>query len=671
MKTGFRNIIILSLTAAAALLLLAAAACGFPADAPENTSASGTGTNAPPVGTTVAPDVTEPPESTSGTQSGTALPDATSDVTPDATEPEQSTENPPATSDHGEATSGPETTTVPDETTAQPPETTEPEVTTAQPPVTTEPEVTTSQPPVTTEPEVTTAQPPETTEPEATTAQSPETTEPEATTAQPPETTEPEVTTAEAPETTEPEATTAEAPETTEPEVTTAQPPETAEPEVTTEQPPVTTEPEITTEHVHVFGDWFDVTPAGCVTSGVRRRECACGEYLEEPTNPLGHFEVADPAAAPGCTTPGMTAGSHCGRCGTVIIAQQTIAPAHTPVVTNPAVLATARSCGRSAEVSCSVCGNVITASTITLPTGLEDPDLYSSDYAYQFLATLTGGDNMQALYRLIDEKARIFHRDGADAGRTLEHNGQSIDEIRLGDDTYFDASPYAAAVEATAVGLDSAQVYTVWAAYKADHPLYYWIANSALSFPLPESKTLLLVLCDADYASGSVRSAFNSDIYEKVGELLASSAKAGGVYAEAAILHDAIATLIDYRYNGAGQPDDSPEAHSIAGFFTLRGGVCECYAKTFQMLLNFRGIENVYVYTIDHAFNLVKADDGAWYWVDVTYDDQPSFDKPLRYCFFKNDTEDIYSSSGLVGNGTFLDMQGHEILEPGGPDYV
>ena len=40
---------------------------------------------------------------------------------------------------------------------------------------------------------------------------------------------------------------------------------------------------------------------------------------------PLGHAKVTDAAKAPTCTQEGLTEGSHCGRCGEILTAQQTI----------------------------------------------------------------------------------------------------------------------------------------------------------------------------------------------------------------------------------------------------------------------------------------------------------------------------------------------------------
>jgi hypothetical protein len=51
--------------------------------------------------------------------------------------------------------------------------------------------------------------------------------------------------------------------------------------------------------------------------------------------------------------------------------------------------------------------------------------------------------------------------------------------------------------------------------------------------------------------------------------------------------------------------------------------------------LLNFSGVENMYVIGDSHAWNLVKLDDGKWYWCDPTWDDTPYEPDGISYDYF------------------------------------
>lgn len=79
------------------------------------------------------------------------------------------------------------------------------------------------------------------------------------------------------------------------------------------------------------------------------------------------HTEVTDEAVAPTCIEDGLTQGSHCSVCGTVIVAQQ-VDPAkgHTPVEL-PAEDASCTEGGLTAGSYCSVCNTVLKAQS-TVP---------------------------------------------------------------------------------------------------------------------------------------------------------------------------------------------------------------------------------------------------------------------------------------------------------------
>ena len=64
-----------------------------------------------------------------------------------------------------------------------------------------------------------------------------------------------------------------------------------------------------------------------CTTSGYTEYTCStCGHYyIDNYVAALGHTEVIDPAVWATCTTSGKTEGSHCSRCGKIIVPQALI----------------------------------------------------------------------------------------------------------------------------------------------------------------------------------------------------------------------------------------------------------------------------------------------------------------------------------------------------------
>ena len=76
--------------------------------------------------------------------------------------------------------------------------------------------------------------------------------------------------------------------------------------------------------HTHSYTSSVTKAPT-CTATGVRTYSCSCGASYTESIPATGHTAVTDNAVAATCTTSGLTAGSHCSVCGTVLSAQNVI----------------------------------------------------------------------------------------------------------------------------------------------------------------------------------------------------------------------------------------------------------------------------------------------------------------------------------------------------------
>ena len=104
-----------------------------------------------------------------------------------------------------------------------------------------------------------------------------------------------------------------------------------------------------------------------------------CGE---EYGNALGHAEVVDAAVEATCTTTGLTEGKHCSVCGTVLVAQQTVAATgHTEVV-DAAVAPTCTATGLTEGSHCSACGITILEQEVVEKTShvTHDENIFECD---------------------------------------------------------------------------------------------------------------------------------------------------------------------------------------------------------------------------------------------------------------------------------------------------
>lgn len=475
---------------------------------------------------------------------------------------------------------------------------------------------------------------------------------------------------------------------------------------------------------VHQFSEWNIIQEMGCFgIEGVKERTCAlCGSRERVTESVDGHGGVVKDAAVEAtCTATGLTEGSHCELCGEVFLAQSVIPMKshtydgaeddtcnvcgffrdinceHTNTALIEAREPTCIEAGHSAGDRCEDCGEFLTepemidalghkeatlvgyaptetewgltdgkictvCDTVTIPQrpimpiGYENIHLYASSYAFEALEALEKGKAMQELYLLIDDAATLFHTD------------TSID-ADMKDGAYVVGN-----FDFASLGLNSNDAIIVWSSYKIDHPLYYWIDSS-----FTYSDERINLLSGEDYAKGEQREKYNKLVFDSAREYLSLVENEGSPYRIALALHDAIIKSTAYAYKEDGvTPREELWAHNVLGVFEKKSGVCESYAKTFQMLLNYCGIENILVsgesFGEDHAWNMVRMEDGEWYWFDLTWDDTPGWMNGVSYNYFcVTDDRDISWMDGpwVSAEKTFASTHTHSEPDGIGIDYL
>lgn len=347
----------------------------------------------------------------------------------------------------------------------------------------------------------------------------------------------------------------------------------------------------------HTFDKWNEVVKVGCENEGYREHRCLLCALKEGEMLPArGHIGEWYTLVEPGCAYTGMEV-QDCSVCG---------GRSERPLsaVSHEYVNGVCKSCGRR---DWSV-------------VDIHDVDLYNSEYGFRALANEEMGANMQALYLLIDADARDFHNaQGIYANHSI---------ARLGEYDY------------SALNLTFDQAVAVWKTYTDDHPLYYWLGRTVYY------GDTLNVPVDDEYITPLSRLQMNEVIYGIANEWREEADD--NAYLAALSFHDKIIYAIDYAYLADGiTPQTANWAHNIVGVFTGQGAVCEGYARAFQMLLNMKGIDNVFVTGESkgsaHAWNLAKLDDGEWYWFDLTYDDVPGWMWGVKYNYFAvTDNQDV-----------------------------
>ena len=282
------------------------------------------------------------------------------------------------------------------------------------------------------------------------------------------------------------------------------------------------------------------------------------------------------------------------------------------------------------------------------------DPNSYAGTYAYNYLGTLPKGEALQKYYDKLDALCYQFHLNGTDI-QPMQSGQQEIGVLGI--------------LNFSELGLTFEEAQAVYVAYILDRPLYYWLENA-----IAYSDTSIYVLVAPEYYLASARNEWNQKIYAKIQEWTSLVSDEHSAYQIALAYHDLIVSEIDYAYEKDGvTPQDDHWAHSIIGTFGGIGeGVCESYAKAFHLLLNYSGVENVYVIGDAggaHAWNMVKLDDGNWYWCDLTWDDNPEWAWGIDYHYFCiNSTQNTYwyyqdggyiidgNNDGILDVETFMD---------------
>ena len=409
--------------------------------------------------------------------------------------------------------------------------------------------------------------------------------------------------------------------------------------------------------HTHSFGEWEVIEAPTCTDNGFRSRYCSCGEKQDEEISAIEHTIVIDAAVNPTCTDPGLTEGKRCSVCSEIVV-KQTIVDAlgHIEVI-DDAVESSCINTGLTEGSHCSACGKIfieqkttpaigkhsygkwlVASETSLSNSGIQERICttcgeketrsygYHGSFGYDSLASLPNGSKMQELYNEIDYAAVEFH------------SNPNID------------SNIVAMINFDLLELTDDEALAVWSTYKNDHPLYYWFTGFSIL-----NSEVLVILTDDDYYLGADRAAYNQLVYDGIDYYFEKVSYETSPYQIALAFHDTIIYAINYAYEEDGRtPQDDAWAHNILGVFEKETGVCEAYARAFQLLLNYSGVENTFVTgkagEENHAWNLAKMDDGNWYWFDLTWDDTPGHMWGVSYNYFcVNDIQDVGYLDGWI----------------------
>lgn len=162
--------------------------------------------------------------------------------------------------------------------------------------------------------------------------------------------------------------------------------------------------------------------------------------------------------------------------------------------------------------------------------------------------------------------------------------------------------------------------VFEVMNAVLYDNPIYYYISKEYLyaDFDKDGYNDVLYMFAYDEYSTKTTRDKYNQTIEEYFIECYKLLVNVEDDLEKSLLLHDKIVEEVDYDYSF------DTHCFNILGVVAKEGPVCEAYAETYFMLLNYFDVPCYLIigYAGEaHAWNLIQIEN-EWYWVDVTWND-------------------------------------------------
>lgn len=190
------------------------------------------------------------------------------------------------------------------------------------------------------------------------------------------------------------------------------------------------------------------------------------------------------------------------------------------------------------------------------------------------------------------------------------------------------------------------------------DYPEYFWLGSYLRGYSLYSNysstevsvKNLYFyITIDTDnYADWTVI----NDCYNRLLSAVEDFEVNGSTrYEKLKSIHDKICNMTEYNLN-------APMAHQPTGVFFRGQAVCEGYAEATKLLCDRENIPCILVVGLGnggaHKWNYIQMEDGKWYGMDVTWDDQDK-SSGIYYDYFLVGSESVNAVFGKTkfGNGT------------------
>lgn len=264
-----------------------------------------------------------------------------------------------------------------------------------------------------------------------------------------------------------------------------------------------------------------------------------------------------------------------------------------------------------------------------------EVPSMDNSGTAHRFFASTA--DTPYTFYMYLTERQKDVYNGLLNAGPDSADN---VNGVKITFTTPITCQNTTASLTAEAQTELVLAVQGGVAALIDDHPEMFWLGAYKLSYSYSYSVSggvytlsVSSITCKMNYDTAVYADkASVTDYYTRMMAAFdAFEVKGYTRYEKVKSIHDTIAKQVSYDYEFTNGTAHEPTSVFLEPFLP----VCEGYAEAFKMLCDREGIPCVIVVGDanggGHAWNYVKMEDGKWYAVDLTWDDQSS----IFYDFF------------------------------------
>ena len=262
-------------------------------------------------------------------------------------------------------------------------------------------------------------------------------------------------------------------------------------------------------------------------------------------------------------------------------------------------------------------------------------PSMDNSGTAHRFFASTA--DTPYTFYMYLTERQKDVYNGLLNAGPDSADN---VNGVKITFTTPITCQNTTASLTAEAQTELVLAVQGGVAALIDDHPEMFWLGAYKLSYSYSYrvsggvyTLSVSSITCTMQYDTAvyADKASVTDDYTRMMAAFDAFEVKGYTRYEKVKSIHDTIAKQVSYDSTFTNGTAHQPTSVFLEPFLP----VCEGYAEAFKMLCDREGIPCVIVVGKSgdggHAWNYVKMEDGKWYAVDLTWDDQSS----IFYDFF------------------------------------